>query len=142
MSRTIPFDLNGIRVFGNDDLDDGIVLINDMSFNIITDIDQLNTNIEETNEKTFKLNQNFPNPFNALTKIDYYLYKEEKIKLSIYNIEGKKIKVLKSEKQQPGYGSIFWDATNKFGQPVPTGIYFLKMNVSEIMQTKKMILLK
>ena len=82
MSRTIPFDLNGIRVFGNGDLDDGIVLINDMPFNIITDIDHLNTNIEETNEKRFKLNQNFPNPFNALTKIDYYLYKEDEVELS------------------------------------------------------------
>ena len=138
MSRTIPFDLNGIRVFGNGDLDDGIVLINDMSFDIITDVDHLSANMEETNEKTFKLNQNFPNPFNALTKIDYYLYKKEKIKLVIYNIEGKKIKTLKSGIQQPGYGSISWDATNKFGEPVPTGIYFSKkMNVSEIMQTKK-----
>ena len=98
--------------------------------------------MEETNKKTFKLNQNFPNPFNAITKIDYYLYKEEKIKLSIYNIEGKKIKTLKSGNQEPGYRSITWDGTNKFGQPVPAGIYFLKMNVSEIMQTKKMILLK
>ena len=142
MSRTIPFDLNGIRVFGNGDLDDGIVLINDMPFNIITDIDHLNTNIEETNEKRFKLNQNFPNPFNALTKIDYYLYKENEVELVVYNIEGKKIKTLKNEKQQPGYRSILWDGTNKFGQPVPTGIYFLKMNIDEIMETKKMILLK
>ena len=83
MSRTIPFDLNGIRVFGNGDLDDGIVLINDIPFNIITDVDHLNTNIEETNEKTFKLNQNFPNPFNALTKIDYYLYKENEVELVV-----------------------------------------------------------
>ncbi len=91
----------------------------------------------------YELKQNFPNPFNPSTQIEFSLKKESVTKLSIYNILGQLVKTLVSEKLVEGKHSIQWNGTNEFGKQVSSGIYYYKISTeSGFTQTKKMILLK
>jgi hypothetical protein len=53
----------------------------------------------------FDLRQNFPNPFNPTTVIQYALPKTSQVKIEIYNILGQRVRTLVDEQQTPGYPS-------------------------------------
>jgi len=90
----------------------------------------------------YSLNNNYPNPFNPLTTISYYLPKDEFVNVNIYNASGKLVRELVSSKQNLGVKSIRWDATNNSGQPVSAGLYLYTIQAGDFRQTKKMVLLK
>ena len=92
--------------------------------------------------KTYALHQNFPNPFNPITIINFDLPKESNVKLSVYDILGRSIKELVNQKQSPGFKSIKWDATNNFGKRVSAGLYIYSIEAEDFRQTKKMVLIK
>jgi hypothetical protein len=97
---------------------------------------------------TFMLYQNFPNPFNPITKIEFDINKSgessgiENATLDIFNILGQKVKTLIDCPLAPGHYSVDWDATDNSGSRVSTGIYFYRLEVGSRNQTKKMMLLK
>ena len=62
--------------------------------------------------------------------------------IDIYNLMGNKIKSLLRSKQDAGYKSIIWDATNDLGQTVSAGMYVYTIQAGGFRQTKKMLLLK
>ena len=90
----------------------------------------------------FALHQNYPNPFNPSTQIRYDLADNEFVSIVIYDVIGRKIKSLINTKQEAGYRSITWNATNDLGQPVSAGMYIYTIQAGEFRQTKKMLLLK
>ena len=55
---------------------------------------------------------------------------------------GRQVKTLVNQRQDAGYRSIIWNATNDDGRPVSAGIYLYQIQAGEYMQTKKMVLLK
>jgi len=91
---------------------------------------------------SFVLRQNFPNPFNSETIIEYYLPEERVVKIEIYNILGQKVKTLLDRKQSSGNKRIVWDGKNEKGQEVSSGIYFYRVKAGKLVRTKKMLLLK
>ncbi len=93
--------------------------------------------------KEFTLNQNFPNPFNPATTIEYGLPKSVRVSLQIFNILGQSVRTLvKDQLQQAGFYKVTWDGLNDQGQPVPSGIYFYRLSTKEFLKTRKMILLR
>ncbi len=95
----------------------------------------------ETTDKTprnFALFQNYPNPFNSATQIRYRLPVNGFVRLSIFNILGKKVATLVSAYQTPGTYSLIWDAAG-----LPSGVYYYRLEVDKkIVRTKKLVLLK
>jgi len=85
----------------------------------------------------YSLEQNYPNPFNPVTKIRFSIPKEVQVNLSIYNILGDRVKVLKNEMMKPGYYEFGFNAS-----ALASGIYLYTINAGDFVQTKKMILLK
>ena len=87
----------------------------------------------------FKVENNFPNPFNPETTIPLQLPKEDEISITIYNILGEKITTLHQGKLAAGRHLFTWRAGN-----IPSGIYFYR--ISSVQQAKsltgKMILMK
>ena len=81
--------------------------------------------------------QNFPNPFNPTTVIEYSLPSESNVKLIVYNTLGQSIKVLESGYKPAGNYAITFDASG-----LPSGIYFYKLEAGSFTQIKKMILIK
>ncbi|MDP8202683.1 MAG: FlgD immunoglobulin-like domain containing protein [Candidatus Tenebribacter burtonii] len=86
---------------------------------------------------------NFPNPFNPETIISFSIPYESKIKLSIFNIKGQKVKQLVSNQLPSGEHSIIWNGDNDYNNPVGSGIYYYKLNVNgKAEAVKKCLLLK
>ena len=91
---------------------------------------------------SYNLHQNFPNPFNPITQIRYDLQENTFVSVNIYDITGKHIKSLINADQLAGFKSIYWNATDTFGQSVPAGMYVYTIQAGDFMQSKKMLLLK
>ncbi len=107
----------------------------------------INCNVGVSNEisnvNSFDLSQNFPNPFNPSTQIEYSLYKSAAVTLKIYNNLGKEVASLVNNQYQGGGNySLYWNGIDDNGKAVPSGIYFYKLETEDNFVTKKMILLK
>jgi hypothetical protein len=86
---------------------------------------------------SFSLEQNFPNPFNPTTTIQYSIPFSEKVSLKIFNLLGEEVKTLTDEFQEAGKYSVQFNANN-----LTSGIYFYRLQAGSFVQTKKMILIK
>jgi photosystem II stability/assembly factor-like uncharacterized protein len=90
--------------------------------------------------RVFDLKQNYPDPFNPMTKIRFDVpagAKYKPIELKVYDVLGKEIVTLVNEQLKAGQYEIEWDAAS-----YPSGVYFYKLSSSEFSETKKMILIK
>jgi subtilisin family serine protease len=90
---------------------------------------------------TIELQQNFPNPFNSNTTISYALSVYSDVQLTIFNLQGQKIRTLVNEKSSPGIYQVNWDGKDEHSQSVASGVYFYRLTAANYSQTKKMILL-
>jgi len=90
----------------------------------------------------YKLDQNFPNPFNPLTQISYSIPIQDQVEISVFNILGEKITTLENSIKSSGQYSITWDGKNEKGKLVSAGLYFYQLRTSEVILTNKMLLLK
>ena len=85
----------------------------------------------------FELKQNFPNPFNLITKINYQIPKFSFVTLKVYDVLGSEIVTLVTEEKPTGSYEIEFNAAG-----LPSGIYFYRLQAGSFIETKKMILMK
>lgn len=85
----------------------------------------------------FQLFQNYPNPFNPMTKIKFQIPNYSHVKITIFDLLGKEIKVLVNESLNTGVYETQWNAIN-----YSSGLYFYKLEAENFVETKKMILTK
>ncbi|HEX9971065.1 MAG TPA: T9SS type A sorting domain-containing protein, partial [bacterium] len=85
----------------------------------------------------FKLEQNFPNPFNSLTAISYQLSATSFVEVDVYNLSGEKVNRMVNEKQDAGYHRIQFDASD-----LASGIYFYQIKAGDFVGARKMIVLR
>ena len=90
----------------------------------------------------FKLYDNFPNPFNPTTNIMFDVPKVDFIEITIYNINGQKVKDLHSGYFAPGQHSVLWNGTDNYGGTVASGVYFYSMKATGFDRKNKMVLIK
>lgn len=86
---------------------------------------------------TFSLEQNFPNPFNPETRIEFRLKSSEFVNLSVYDITGQEVRRLVNSYLNRG---VYQYSFNSEG--LSSGIYIYRLNAGEFSTSKKMILLK
>ncbi len=87
--------------------------------------------------ETFDIKQNFPNPFNPLTKITIEMFEDSFVEVTVYSLEGKVIDVLHKGYLKKGEHYFSFDGTN-----LPSGVYLYTVNTPSFSQTKKMLLAK
>ena len=85
----------------------------------------------------FNVSQNYPNPSNPKTKIDYQIPFDGKVMLKVYDIAGREVATLVNEVKEAGYYTAEFDGTN-----LASGVYFYKIIAGDFVEVKKMILLK
>jgi hypothetical protein len=88
------------------------------------------------------LSQNFPNPFNPTTTIEYNVPVNGNVSLNVYNVKGQLVRTLVNENQTIGKHTIVWDGQDNNGATATSGIYFYKMTSSNTTETRKMIMVK
>lgn len=115
-------------------------------FDIFARIDQFQTvSVDEPPKSAvvpsaFHLFQNFPNPFNPQTTIRYELPATSPVSLKVFNISGQEIISLVEEIQSAGSHSMFWNGNNASGEKVPSGIYYCRLKMGNVVQVRKMVL--
>ena len=89
------------------------------------------------------LRSSYPNPFNPATTIEYALAAKTKVTLAIYDVGGRRLRVLlQGTEVEAGVHKIGWDGRNDRGKLVASGIYFCHLVAGDYVQTKKMVLLR
>jgi photosystem II stability/assembly factor-like uncharacterized protein len=99
----------------------------------VSGISQISADVPET----YSLKQNFPNPFNPQTNIDFDLPKRQNVKLNVYNINGELVTQLANNEFGAGSYRISWDASQ-----YSSGVYFYSLITDGYVQTKRMVLIK
>ena len=104
------------------------------------------TGVEEAGDdevyRGFSLGQNFPNPFNDRTVLQFELSKPTRVNLVIYNLRGEKVKILLDATREAGRYALEWDGTNQAGEFVASGLYLYRMRTEEFSDTKRLLYLK
>ncbi|MEO8400103.1 MAG: T9SS type A sorting domain-containing protein [Ignavibacteriaceae bacterium] len=85
----------------------------------------------------YNLSQNFPNPFNPSTTINYSIVKGSDVNITLYNSAGKEVEVLVDSYKNAGIYSINYSNKN-----LSSGIYYYRIKTNNFTQTRKMVLLK
>lgn len=86
---------------------------------------------------TFTLDQNYPNPFNAATTIRYSLPEASRVRITIFNILGQQVSVLRDTQQPAGRYQLTWNP-----QQAASGLYFIRLEAGDYSKTVKSLLLK
>ena len=86
---------------------------------------------------SFKLLQNFPNPFNPSTNVRYAIPQSGPVQLKVFDVLGKEIATLVEENQSAGTYTVAWNAGN-----LASGIYYYQLRAGSFSQTRKMMLVK
>jgi parallel beta-helix repeat protein len=94
-----------------------------------------NDNVIIPNE--FSLYQNYPNPFNPTTVIRFDIPQPSNVEVTIFDILGRRVKVLVNEVKHPGRYEVSFNANN-----LPSGVYFYRITAGDYLNTKKMLLIK
>ena len=107
--------------------------------NVYYDGENLPTGITNTNEiaKSYSLSQNFPNPFNPTTSINFSIPKNGLVKLVVYDVLGKEVATLVNDEQTAGTYKVTFNASK-----LTSGVYFYKISSGDFSDVKKMMLLK
>ena len=107
-------------------------LIYKYNYSPITGIElDINKNI------TYKLSNNYPNPFNPSTTQKYSIPNQSNVTLKIFDVLGSEVASLVNKEQPQGNYEIKFDASE-----LTSGIYFYRLQAGEIVKTKKIIMLK
>jgi hypothetical protein len=137
-SQSFPARIAGVLISGAARIDD-------------IEIDSSTEDITTSNEviSGYALLDNYPNPFNPETKVEYELQNRSHVQLEIYDILSQEVKTLVDQVEEAGIWSITWDGKNNNGAEVASGVYFYRLNVYDIdnlsnvfKQTKKMLLIR
>ncbi len=90
----------------------------------------------------FSLDDNYPNPFNPITKISFELPVSSRVMLRIYDVRGNQIRTLVSGVMPFGSHTVTWNGTDDRGRAAPSGVYFYRIEAEGFAATHKMMLLK
>lgn len=92
---------------------------------------------EEEMPVEYRLTQNFPNPFNPSTKINYQIPEGGRVTMKVYDVLGVEIATLVNREQDAGYYEIEFNAAT-----IPSGVYFYELQIGDFREIKKMMVIR
>ena len=92
--------------------------------------------------REFALYPNFPNPFNPETRIRFQLAENSDVKLMVYDVLGRKVRTLVSDRMDAGHHVINWDGLNDAGTDVASGMYVYRIKAGDFIAHRKMLLVR
>ncbi|MBD3376302.1 DUF362 domain-containing protein [candidate division KSB1 bacterium] len=132
------FDMQYSRDLGGEE---GIELIK--AFGTSTSMSE---NQESGQIAEFHLFENYPNPFNDATVIGLTLEEPARVRLDIYDINGRRVNTILDEHKNMGYHIARWNGTDHQGMSVSSGVYLYRVTIrntdKSFTETKRMLLVK
>ena len=97
------------------------------------------TGIESAGEtpREFQLHQNYPNPFNPATVIRFALPESRRVRLTVHDLLGREVAVLKEGVTGAGTHAVEWNAA-----AMPSGVFFYRIQAGEFSATRKLVLVR
>jgi hypothetical protein len=86
--------------------------------------------------------RNDPNPFNPVTTLSFVMPREDRARLSIFNMRGQLVTTLVDGVRAAGMNRVVWNGTDNRGAPVVSGVYFCRIEACGEVSTQKALLLK
>jgi len=86
---------------------------------------------------SFALENNYPNPFNPISNIQFRIAQWGMVELAVFDMLGRQVATLVNEPKSPGVYIVQWDASG-----VGSGVYFYRLRTGSVMQTRKMVALQ
>ncbi|MBT4497122.1 MAG: T9SS type A sorting domain-containing protein [Gemmatimonadetes bacterium] len=90
----------------------------------------------------FFLGANFPNPFNSGTNVRFGLMEGGMASLKVYDSGGREVCELLSRPLRAGEQTVRWDSRDRYGRPVASGVYLLRLKTHEGIRTHKLLLIR
>jgi hypothetical protein len=97
----------------------------------------LHNNVNISKPAVYSISQNYPNPSNPKSKIDFEIPEESKVTIKLYNLLGQEVSTILNEQKEAGYYSIEFDGSN-----ISSGVYFYRIDTNGFSKVNKMIILK
>ena len=90
----------------------------------------------------FELSDNYPNPFNPSTNINFSIANYGEVKLVVFDALGREVNELVSGIYTPGSYNVVWNGVDYNGNEMSSGMYFYRLDAGDFTQTKKMLFMK
>ena len=109
-------------------------------------VDYLIASLENQNPNTV-LYQNYPNPFNPETWIPFQLADPQEVSITIYDLKGRKVRILDLGHKKAGYylnrgNAAHWDGRSDWGELIASGIYFYRIKAGNFSGQNQLVILK
>ena len=92
--------------------------------------------------KDFTLEGNYPNPFNSVTAVKFGIPQTARVKITVFDILGRNVRIIADREFAPGYHSILWDGNDGSYRAVSSGIYLIRMQSGDRIFHSRAVLLK
>jgi len=90
----------------------------------------------------YELSQNFPNPFNPQTTINFQIPEPGRVEITVFNLLGQRMTPLLERDLEAGYHQLVWNGTDEFGRSLGSGVYILRMTAGDYVSHRKVMLLR
>jgi hypothetical protein len=90
----------------------------------------------------FALHDNYPNPFNPRTNIQFDLPRAAHVSLAVFDVAGRRVRTLVDEERPAAMHTVVWDGNDDGGRRVASGVYYYRLVSDEFTATNKMLLVK
>lgn len=88
------------------------------------------------------LYQNYPNPFNPSTSISFYMPGPDRVRLEIFDVQGRRIRTLADRQMEGGRHTLHWNGSNDAGRQVASGIYVYRLVSGKRSLTRKLVMMR
>ena len=107
-----------------------------------TTCDPVVTTLSAEVPETSALEQNYPNPFNPTTQIRFQLAEAADVRLSVYDVTGREVAVLVSDRMEAGSYEVAWEGRDASGRVLPSGVYLYRLEAGTFTAVRTMALVK
>ena len=88
------------------------------------------------------LQQNFPNPFNPVTKIQFAVDKPGNVEVRVFNTRGELVRTVSNQWYPQGSHTVTWDGSTQSGGHAASGIYYIRAKSGGATDIVKAVLAK
>ncbi|MBN1560109.1 CotH kinase family protein [candidate division KSB1 bacterium] len=100
----------------------------------------VNKVVQRAVSDSFVMKKAYPNPFNAATRIEFYVPKEQDVRLSIFDVCGRRVRILLEGRTAAGQHSVVWNGLNEHDKAVASGVYLVRLKMGERVRQLKVVL--